>query len=202
MTDTPSLQWAMDDAFKLETVRQIDGPRILSRRPRRRTLSALRSEELAAFFTRLPEPGESLHIVSNGRFDYWHFVPVSIALLGRPAEALYGSTWTMNRANVAELLALFDSGKVKSVAVLTGTYFKRRESSVCNTLTTGLLDRGQRFRAFQNHAKVLLIAAPPDFLTIEGSANFTANPRLEQSVVSNDEALYQFHRSWFEEMLR
>ena len=108
----------------------------------------------------------------------------------------------MNRANVTELLDLYDAGKVRAVAILTGTYFKRREAAVCNTLVSGLLDRGQRYRAFQNHAKVLLLAAPPDFLTIEGSANFTANPRLEQSVVTNDRELYDFHRSWFEEMLR
>ena len=201
MTEPFSLDWALDDAFSLETTRTLAGPRVLSRRPRRRNLSALRAEELTAFYTRLPEPGESLHIVSNGRFDYWHFAPVSLALLGRPADALYGSTWTMNRANVTELLDLYDTGKVRTVAIVTGTYFKRRESAVCNTLVSGLLDRKQRYRAFQNHAKVLLLAAPPDYLTIEGSANFTANPRLEQSVVTNDEDLYQFHRAWFEEML-
>ena len=47
----------------------------------------------------------------------------------------------------------------------------------------------------------LLVGAPPDWITIEGSANFTANPRLEQTVVSNDADLYAFHRAWLEEML-
>ena len=153
------------------------------------------------FYTEIPKPGESWHVVSNGRFDYWRFVPVSLQLLGRPAEALYGSTWTMSRANVRELLALYDAGKVRSVAMLTGTYFLRRESAVATTLQEGLRERGQRFRAFGNHAKVMLLAADPDYLTFEGSANFTANPRLEQNVVSNDRDLYNFHRDWMERFL-
>jgi hypothetical protein len=102
---------------------------------------------------------------------------------------------------VKELLALFDAGKVRKVAMLTGTYFLRRESAVATTLQEGLRDRGQRFRAFGNHAKVILLAAPPDYLTFEGSANFTANPRLEQNVITNDRDLYEFHASWMERFL-
>jgi hypothetical protein len=194
------LEWMFDD-IQLETARNIEAPLLLRRRPRRRNLAALQEEELAAFFRELPAPDESVHVVSNGRFDYWSFAPVLLQLLGRPADALHGSTWTMNRTNVQEMFALFDSGKVRAVAILTGTYFKRRESAVANTLIEGLRSRGQRYRAFQNHAKVLPLAAPPDFLTVEGSANFTANPRLEQTIVTNAEDLYAFHRSWMEEML-
>ncbi len=196
------LSLLLDDAPPLESTVTLEEARQLRRRPtRRRLLSAVREEALSDFFTRLPEPGETLHVVSNGRFDYWQFVPVSLALLACPAEALYGSTWTMNRGNVLELLALLDSGRIGRASVLTGTYFKRRETAVATTLTEGLLTRGQRYRAFANHAKVILLAAPPDFLTFEGSANWTANPRLEQTTVTNDRDLYQFHRAWFEEIL-
>lgn len=102
---------------------------------------------------------------------------------------------------MGELLGLFDQGKLKRVAILTGTYFKRRESAVANTLIEGLRVRGQRYVAFQNHTKVMLMAAPPDYLVMEGSANFTANPRLEQTVFSNDWGLFDFHQRWMESML-
>ncbi len=195
-------QLLLDDAPRLETTATLDAPRLHLRRPsRRRNLSALRQEALEDFYRALPGPGESLHIVSNGKFDYWMFVPVTLRLLGRPAVELYGSTWTMNRQNVLDLLALLDAGRIGRAAILTGTYFKRRETAVANTLIEGLGARGQRYRAFANHAKVLLLAAPPDWIVVEGSANFTANPRLEQTVVSNDADLYSFHRAWLEEML-
>lgn len=190
--------WLFDEK-PLETAETIE-PRQLKLSGRRRNLAAIKQERLEDFLV-LPEPGESIHIVSNGRFDYWNFCPVILSKTAKPARSFYGSTWTMNRANVLDLLGLYDAGKITAVSILTGTYFKRRESSVCNTLVEGLLSRGQRYRAFQNHAKVMLLEMPPDYFSIEGSANFTANPRLEQTVISNERSLWEFHRAWFEEML-
>ena len=40
-----------------------------------------------------------------------------------------------------------------------------------------------------------------DYIVMEGSANWTANPRLEQFTVTNSRPLYDFHREWMEEML-
>lgn len=186
---------------QIETAENIDRPRVHRRRPARRSLLATKQEELEGFYTAIPAPGESLHIVSNGTFDYWCFIPVTLRILARPAAEFYGSTWTMNRDNVGELFRLFDSGRIQRAAILTGTYFKRRESAVANSLIEGLAKRRQRYVAFQNHAKVMLLAAPPDFIVFEGSANFTANPRLEQTVLSNDKDLYHFHRAWMESIL-
>jgi hypothetical protein len=189
------------DADEAETTTNLGRSRILRRRGPRRNLAALQEEELSQVLTELPGPGESFHLVSNGRWDYWRLVPVVLDLLGRPAEALYGSTWTMSRQNVRELLDLFDAGRIKAVSVTSGTYFLRRESAVAATLQEGLRARGQRYKAFANHAKVVLLAAPPDFLVFEGSANWTANPRLEQNVLINDRELYDFHRAWMEHVL-
>jgi len=189
------------DDDEAETTAGLGRSRILRRRGPRRNLAALQEEELAEVLTSLPAPGESLHLVSNGRWDYWRLVPTCVDLLGRPADELYGSTWTMSRGNVGELLALLDAGRIRSASILTGTYFLRRESAVAATLQEGLRSRGQRYRAFANHAKVVLLAAPPDFLVFEGSANWTANPRLEQNVLVNDEELYRFHRAWMEYFL-
>jgi hypothetical protein len=163
--------------------------------------NAMRKEKLAEFFTELPAAGESLHTVSNGSFDYFGFIPRVLELAGRPAAMLYGSTWTMNRNNVAELLAMFDRGDIRRIAILTGLYFKARETAVYSTLLTGLASRGQRLRVLDNHAKVALIDLAPDFYVLEGSANFTANPRIEQNTLTNSRALFDFHRAWFEEAL-
>lgn len=189
------------DGEEAETTAGLGRSRILRRRGPRRNLAALQEEELGDVLTALPAAGESLHIVSNGKWDYWRLVPVVLDLLGRPAEELYGSTWTMSRQNVRELLALLDAGRIRSAAILTGTYFLRRESAVAATLQEGLRSRGMRYRAFANHTKVVLLAAPPDYLVFEGSANWTANPRAEQNVLVNDPELYAFHRAWMERFL-
>jgi hypothetical protein len=192
--------WLKDECV-FESPDTLEQPLQRLSRPRRRLqLRALRQEKLEDFFKELPQPGETLHVVSNGSFDYWNFVPLTLQLLERPA-VFYGSTWTMNRSNVLQLLALYDQKKLTSVTMFSGLYFKRREPAVYTTLASGLIDRGQRFLCFENHAKIMLIGAPPDWIVMEGSANFTANPRLEQNTVTNDEQLYLFHKSWMDDLL-
>jgi len=107
----------------------------------------------------------------------------------------------MNRDNVTELFTMIDNGEIKQAAMLTGLYFKRRESAVYAQIMIGMLSRGQRFSSFRNHAKVVLLQKGDDYITFEGSANFTSNPRMENFIISNDQPLYEFHRSWMEEML-
>lgn len=190
--------------FADEMIERADMPDPLQTRREHKLVSRLRlqTKELARIMPALPEPGESHHLVSDGRFDYWRWVPHLLGLLGPAAEA-YVSSWTMNRQNVLEMLELFDAGKIQRLAVLTGLYFKRRESAVYAQLVTGLMARGQRYSAFANHAKVMLLteASGTHWLTLEGSANLTGNPRLEQQVITNDRGVYQMHRTWMEQML-
>jgi len=175
--------------------------RTLRRDLKIRCKNKLKVKTAADLVDELPKPGETIHAVSDGKFDYWNIVPVTIQLLGGHIGELWGSTWTMNRNNVAEMLELFDAGKIKSVAIITGTYFKRRESAVYAMILSGLVARKQRFAAFENHTKILLMENGTDHITVEGSANFTANPRFEQFTMSNDRALFDFHRAWMNEVI-
>ena len=150
--------------------------------------------------TELPQPGEVYHYISDARYDFFNVIVATVNKI-QPVHEFYGSTWTMNRYNVLDLLGLLDKGYIEKAAILTGTYFKRRESSVYAQLVTGLAKRGQRFNAFINHTKIVLLKTETDYIVFEGSANFTANPRLENYIICNDQGLYDFHRSWMEEML-
>ena len=149
----------------------------------------------------LPLPGESHHVVSNALYDFWNVISEGILKLGGVSE-FYGCTWSMNRQNVLDLMSLLDAGKIKKCRMLTGTYFKRRESAVYAQLITGLTQRSQKYVAFNNHTKIALLHRGTDYITFEGSANWTSNPRLEQYTITNDADLYEFHKTWMDEMLR
>jgi hypothetical protein len=114
----------------------------------------------------------------------------------------YFSTWTMNLSNTRELFKLFDDGKVKTVNALVGLYFKKRESAVFNELYEGLKSRGQRIFSNENHSKITLLSNGIDFITICGSANFTANPRIEQFTIHNSKQLFEFHKEWMDEIIK
>jgi hypothetical protein len=183
---------------------RLPSARALRMQARRHMLRVEREQRLQELLGAAPKAGESIHVISSAKFDFWTWVPVMIDWLGA-VDHLYCSTWTLSRPNAKELLALWDAKKITSprVNILTGTYFKRRESAVYAYLVDGLSRRGGHYRAFQNHAKVLLLAnvRKKTWLTIEGSANLTSNPRLEQAVITNDRKLHDFHLAWMDEML-
>lgn len=202
------LDAVMDPGFELfdqrdatETQATISSRKMKTRANKARTISAMKKETLGDLLQELPGPGEYYHIVSNGRFDYFTFLPVILDRVHHITE-LYGSTWTMNRQNVTDLLEYIDQGRIDQVTVISGLYFKRRETSVYATLLQGLTKRRMRYLSCENHAKVMLLRSADAWYVIEGSANWTANPRIEQNIVVNSEQVYLFHRDWMESLMR
>lgn len=193
---------AESEAGDIETDRQ-PSPRAVRLDARRRFARVRQREALRDVLPTPPAPGEQYHIISAAKWDFWTWVPEMITWLGGRTDWLYCSTWTANRAGIIEMFELCDAGAIGSIGFLTGVYFKRRESAVYATLLGGLRRRGFRYRAFPNHAKILLLSneARGDWLTVEGSANLTSNPRTEQYCITNDQALWAFYRDWFEESL-
>ena len=175
----------------------LDHPYSLKRSAKINHLLRLRREK-AEQIAQPVAAGESLHIVSNGSFDYWNFAPIYASIIGYNGIEFFGSTWTLSRANMMSMFDLFDRGVFRSIHMLTGVYFKRRETSIYAQLLTGLQRRKQHFVCFENHTKIMLLGheETDQWYVLEGSANFNANPRAEQTVISNDRELYEFHRTW------
>ncbi len=198
ITDELLFDATLGEADTLET-EHVPGSRSHRRRPGRAFRRLAAQHGLQDILQTPPAAGESVHIVSASKFDFWTWVPALLDMIG-PATHLYCSTWTLSRPNAVELFELWDAGKIGTASYLTGTYFKRRETAVYAFLLEGIRRRKGRYRAFQNHAKVMLLDPGGLPLVVESSANLTANPRLEQYVLSHDAELHAFHRGWFEEM--
>ena len=190
------LSW-FDNPAQFETVAKTE-TRTIRSRLKHLTKLATSKEGAGEVFTELPKPGECLHAICNGTFDYFVLLPIFVDLMGGKTTSFYGSTWTMNRNNALDLLAMYDNGSIGAITLLTGNYFKRREQAVYATVLEGLLERGQRFVSFANHTKIMLLQSDENFMAIEGSANFTSNPRLENTTITNDRDVWEFHRDWME----
>jgi hypothetical protein len=164
-------------------------------------ISRLKKENAKEFFDRLPTDGEYFHTISNGAFDYWSILSILVEMIGEPISRAYISTWTLNHNTCKELFELLDSGKIKKVWMLSGLYFKRREPAVYARLATGLAERGHRLKCSENHAKVAVLISENHTITIEGSANLTANPRIEQNLVTGSKTVSEFHATWMQEII-
>lgn len=188
-----------DDTSDAESTKIVSS-RILKRKSKDRYINGMKKEELSTLLDVLPEEGESFHLISNGKYDYYTFIPTILNHVGHIDE-FWGSTWTMNRANLEDLFSLFDSGKIDTMNIITGLFFKRRETSVYATLVDGMSRRKQKVKSCENHAKILLIRSGEKYYVVEGSANWTANPRIEQNMITQSKELYNFHKGWMQEYI-
>jgi len=164
---------------------------------KRRMIEKLKKETLNNIIDRLPDLNEQFHIVSNGSFDYFNMIPRILELADGKFN-LYCSTWTMNFENVAKLMQLIDLGRLNPATVFIGEYLKNREPLVYTELANGLHDRGGRVKAFNNHCKIILLWNDKYNFVLEGSANFTANPRTEQNIILNSKEVLLFHKNWMD----
>lgn len=48
----------------------------------------------------------------------------------------------------------------------------------------------------------ILIENGKDYIVIQGSANFTSNPRIEQFSINNNKILFDFHKNWMDEIIK
>lgn len=176
--------------------------RVVKIRSKIRFENKTKREAVSALITEMPEDGESLHIVSNGSFDYFTLIPHIVEMCNGLADEFWFSTWTMSRENVIQIVDLFDRGIFRKIFALTGEYFRTREAKVYSLLYDEMKKRGQVFCCNKNHAKVTLLKIGGGYYVIEGSANFTANPRIEQFIISKSKELFDFHKDWMNEVIR
>jgi len=189
--------------FEQDAARELSGDRRHLRAAAKRTMiDCRRVANAVQHIGRLPEPGESIHLVTAGGYSLFHHIPAANELIAPATIAYLGiATLGFSRENLERLLELLDSGQVGRLDFLYSVYFKSNEKEICARLTHELGRRGQRVLSMRTHAKMLLIetTAGGNFV-IESSANLRSCKNVEQAVFTNDAELLDFHRGWLNEI--
>lgn len=166
------------------------------------TKNALAISAAAQVLDRLPEPGESIHIIMAGNFANWHFVP-AILKLAAPAtiRELTLATLGYDRSGTVQLADLLDNGKIGTCTLLISVFFQAQETQLWGWLTHELLRRNCRILAARNHCKLMLFRMSDGrHFIMESSANLRSCRNHEQATLTADEGLYQFHAAWIDEL--
>ena len=162
-----------------------------------------KAETAAETLGRIPTARQATHLIINGRFALWDFVPAVLKLSNRTIKQLYLATLGFSRKNIQELSLLLDEKKIKSVSLLCSHYFKGTSNGIYEFAEEQLAQRGQRFASCRTHAKIVLAQLSNGrTVTIESSANLRSCKNIEQVVVGGDPGLYRFHVAWMEELFK
>ena len=215
----PATDWQAGlSAIDLDTIRPVFAPAVADtdkarqlstdRRHVRRTdkavmLDARRLANVLEHIGRLPERGEAFHLITENRYSMAHVIPATLQL-AEPATIhhLTVVTLSFSQPNMVDLLAMLDSGQIAEVHFLYSCYFRANNKDACQQLAEALTARGQRVFSGLIHAKLLLIELTDGrTYTVESSANLRSCASVEQLAMIHDRSLYDFHRTWTNEIL-
>jgi hypothetical protein len=157
--------------------------------------------EAADVMAVLPGDGESVHTLLTGRFDLMHVLVCLTERLGT-VEAMRLATLSYNARNLAEMLRLLDSGRVRTLTLLCSAFFAQHNTELWEETLEGFRERGRRAAAARSHAKVVCFAfADGRRLTMEGSANLRSNGNREQLTLIGGAPLHDWHAAWIDELV-
>jgi hypothetical protein len=168
---------------------------IIGKAAARRTASLGQAAEVLAV---LPGPGETLHALMTGRYDLMHLITALVTQLG-DVEAVRIATLSYNGRNLAEMVALLDSGAVKSLTLLCSVFFRDHNRELWDETLEEFRERGQRAAAARNHAKVVTFSTISGRrLSLEGSANLRTNSNIEQFALTDDASIHDWHAQFID----
>lgn len=201
---TPTRPATLSKGKRVALVDAIPNNLLQRRRSVRRSLvDARHTRQAIEHLIKLPAPGESLHLVVDGRFTPCDLIPAT-RRLSHPAviRRLDVTTLGLNVENIHCIANGMDQGKVLEASVLVSHYFSRAEKAEYAFLQQEIESRGGRVNNARTHCKLILMETTDgNWYTIEGSGNLRACRSVEQFVISNDRDLLLFHRKWITEYL-
>ncbi len=152
---------------------------------------------------RMPDQGETIHMVVSAAYRTVDLVPAWLALKApEPIQELYIATLSYNRECLDLLLELFDRKQIKAISFVISIYDKANEPARFAYAKEQLQKRGCRIMAMQNHCKVIAALFVDGMaFTAEGSANLRSHSTTENVSLTNDAGLFEFHKAWMEQAL-
>jgi hypothetical protein len=152
----------------------------------------------------LPGPGESLHTLLTGYFDF--ALVLTCVLRSRPAPCEHAriATLTFGSKNVQEMARWLDEKLVSRLTLLCADFMAKGSPKVYFGAVKELAEqRGQIVGSARCHAKVVTLAFTDGLkLSFEGSANLRTNRNLENLSVVNDAGLHDWHATWLDAKVR
>ncbi len=137
-------------------------------------------------------PGCNVHFYSGGNWSLHELVAYLLTITG--CADLYFSTWAIREEPIRAMINWKQSGFVRSIHALLDKRSEHRDAAaieLCRSNFDSVL--------FDPcHAKVTVIKNDKWAITINGSQNYTKNPRKESGVISCDKTVADFHIKWMQ----
>ncbi|WP_338814072.1 hypothetical protein V9L05_01360 [Bernardetia sp. Wsw4-3y2] len=158
---------------------KIQAKEIKTRKDLRATIKVLEKDSFLEFWT-------------NGAWSNADLVEFVLEQTGK--ANLYICTWSITEVPVRKLFLLKEKDLIGSIKALLDYRIETTSPKAIPFLKTFA-----EIHLTKVHAKITLIEAENAFVTINSSANFTKNPRLESGYISTHKQSFEFFKKIFDE---
>lgn len=185
--------FCLEEIGNIHSSEKIGNPSIV-RKAKRKMMSIQREECLSDL---LPEinKGETLHILSNDNFGSIEML--SVLLKRYDVKSIKITTWSFNEEFVDLIKNQLEKGI--NIQFCCDKSIKGRKSNLYAQIVRLKADFSKSLNVVLHdgvHAKVTILDAGDDKITVECSANYSKNVKIEQFCITNDTELYNFHNEW------
>lgn len=183
---------------------------IISEKQRLRfeSIAMLRKEEAAEIIAKMggvPKAGNSIDIISNGQSNAGGFYEVIRDIWGTVDE-LCIATWIINREYIDMLTDDIRSGRLKHMTFVISNRMSqlgRGHGPNFNRMKSEFMQlKNIDFRIAISHSKTYSMTNGVDYITVDGSGNWSKNPRIENYTITNDKSKFEFRKKWMQEVAK
>jgi len=168
---------------------------VLKRQSKKELKLLQRGDDLAKILPDI-ENGFDYHLISNDNFGSLELL-MHVCKLFNPNE-IFVTTWSYNSQFVSFIEKQLTTSKIK---VCVNASMGGRKHALYNQIKTLSADKKIQFKEhFGIHSKVTIVSSKDMFVSIEASANYSENKRIEQFNISTDKKLFDFHKLWIDKI--
>lgn len=148
--------------------------------------------------------GESVDVLTNGQSNAGGFYEAYMEKYGY-IDCLCVATWIINRQYIDLLCEHLETKKLVELIFIISNRMKelgKGHAPNFNRMKQKFMDLNVPFRVVNSHAKTYSFKAGNNYITIDGSGNWSDNPRIENYTISNDESKFMFRKQWMTELVK
>lgn len=146
----------------------------------------------------LPETNQQIRLITMKSFNTIAFI--ELIAHKEKINNLILVIFAINYQAAQSLIEMKNQGLIKNIELIVSSV--RNAGYSIKSKAVELLSQESDIKmCFVNsHAKISAIETNENFYIIEGSGNYSYNGRIEQYVIDNDKLLFDFTKTWIEEM--
>ena len=142
------------------------------------------------------EKGVLYNIITQKVINPYTFI-LTVLSEHKTIEELHIATYRVSEAALTNFKYMLDNKLIGNFILLVNDNYETLMRDKVNILLA--MDRElDNFKLIKknSHAKITLIKVADKHLVIQGSGNYSTNPKIEQYSIMDNEKLYNFHKEW------